>query len=149
MPDWASPRRVEPPPQSRLRAGLFSFLYPRRCSLKMKSKKRTLDRFDPRFADVKTLRLCDQVARALDLAFGGGLADELLQSISVESVVPAPTASRLLVTVRIGDASIRPLEALARLERARGLLRVGVAAAIHRKRAPELVFGLPPPEPQN
>ena len=47
----------------------------------------------------KAKQLCRQVAETLDLILSGDCRDELLQSLHVISVVPAPNSSRLLVTV--------------------------------------------------
>ena len=49
--------------------------------------------------DRKAKQLCRQVAETLDLVLSGDCRDELLQSLHVISVVPAPNSSRLLVTV--------------------------------------------------
>ena len=68
--------------------------------------------------------------------------DELLQSLHVISVVPAPNSSRLLVTVS-ADLPIETFdrqEILELLERQTGRLRAEVAASINRKRVPSLVF---------
>ncbi len=88
--------------------------------------------------DIKALRLCGQVARAISLALAGEFDDEVLLSLTVVSVDPAPNASRLLVTVTAesGDPDL----ILARLNGVRGILRAGVAATVCRKRAPELSF---------
>jgi ribosome-binding factor A len=89
----------------------------------------------------KTLQLCAQVADALNgLLVDCG--DELLQALVVSSVEPAPDASRLLVTV---GSTVPAPEAdhatvLAALAAANGRLRAGVAEAVTRKRAPQLVF---------
>lgn len=87
----------------------------------------------------KSSQLCAQVA----LAVSDGLAqcmDDLLQSLVVESVLPAPTTSRLLVTVYSFEDGIDPRQILDRLAEVRGILRDEVAAAIHRRRVPELSF---------
>ena len=101
-----------------------------------------------RGGDWKTLRFCKQVKEALSIAFAGGCGDEILGELGVESVVPAPGAGHLLVTVyflskeRIPD----PLEALQRLHKATGWLRLQVGAAIARKKVPELAFRFSPPD---
>jgi ribosome-binding factor A len=84
--------------------------------------------------DRKTAQLCAQVRRALDLAFLGVCADPVLQDVEVLDVSPAPDASRLRVRVGAGT------EVGPRLEQARGLLTAEVAAAIRRRKVPELVF---------
>ena len=71
----------------------------------------------------------------------GEVADPLLQDLSVQAVYPAPDASRLMVVL----TTTRPAEAaeiLERLEQIRGRLRAEAAAAVNRKRAPELTFQL-------
>jgi len=89
----------------------------------------------------KTLALCRQAQRALSLSLGGECGDDVLNSLYVESVVPAPDATHLLVCVvvpvRLGVGIPDVLE---RLERVRGILRTAVAQAITRKRVPELSF---------
>jgi ribosome-binding factor A len=91
----------------------------------------------------KTLQLCQQVADTLNYLFGGELSDDVLQCLQVESVVPAPDASQLLVTmvsVVALDEPLDPRDVTARLDRATPLIRREVARAITRKRAPQLVF---------
>ena len=81
--------------------------------------------------DRKTLQLCAAVARVLGQLVDGRVA----------SVEPAPNAGRLLVTVETDDD---PDAASAALEAGRGRLRSEVAAAVHRKKAPDLVFAVRP-----
>jgi ribosome-binding factor A len=90
----------------------------------------------------KAKQLCRQVAETLDLVLSGDSRDELLQSLHVLSVVPAPNSSRMLVTV---SADLPPEDynrrkILERLDEQTGRLRAEVAASIHRKRVPSLVF---------
>ncbi|MBC8868262.1 MAG: ribosome-binding factor A [Planctomycetes bacterium] len=90
----------------------------------------------------KAKQLCRQVTEILDLVLSGDCRDELLQSLHVISVVPAPNSSRLLVTVS-ADLPIEEFdrqEILELLERQTGRLRCEVAASINRKRVPALVF---------
>lgn len=97
-------------------------------------------------SDRKLKQLCRQVQRAIDFALGGACADPLLQDLVVESVVPSPDASRLTVFMYRSALGAGPddqqsvAEILRRLDAARPLLRHEVAAAITRKRAPELAF---------
>ncbi len=89
----------------------------------------------------KARQLCEQVHRALTVIFPG-LADDVLQSLLVVSVEPAPHSGRLLVTVAgptPTDATDPPPVA-EHLVRAVGRLRSEVAATVHRRKAPELVF---------
>jgi ribosome-binding factor A len=98
----------------------------------------------------KAKQLCRQVAQTLDLVLSGDCRDELLQSLHVISVVPAPNSSRLLVTVS-ADLPVEEFdrqEILESLERQTGRLRAEVAASISRKRVPSLVFHVIGPETQ-
>jgi ribosome-binding factor A len=91
-------------------------------------------------ANRKARQLCGQVAETVSgvLAESG---DDILRDLLVESVLPAPNAGRLLVTVR-SVLSVDVSQALERLERSRGRLRREVAAAINRRRTPDLIFRL-------
>ena len=88
------------------------------------------------------MQLCRQVEQTLCLVLSGECQDEILQSLLVESVTPAPNASQLLVTVRqsASDEPISTLEILSRLAEVASQLRFEVASAISRKRAPRLLF---------
>jgi len=86
----------------------------------------------------KALQLCAQVARTLMSVFAD-CGDDVLRDLLIESVTPAPNASRLLVTV-MPAVPIETAVVLERLERARGKLRGEAVAAIHRRRAPDLLF---------
>jgi ribosome-binding factor A len=92
--------------------------------------------------DRKSLQLCRQVEQTLSLVLSGECNDEVLQSLLVDSVVPAPNASQLLVTVRQTsvDDPVSTLEVLERLAEYEGQLRFAVASAVTRKRAPKLLF---------
>ena len=93
--------------------------------------------------DHKTMQLCRQAERAISLALMGECDDDVLRGLHVESVTPAPDASRLLVRVVVGrsaGAGVTMQVVLERLERVAGLLRAAVAQAVTRKRAPELTF---------
>lgn len=95
--------------------------------------------------DTKSLQLCRQVQRRLDLALGE-LDDPLLQGLWVRAVIPEPGGRSLLVeVVSSGGAAVH--EILERLDAARGHLRSEVAAAIHRKRTPHLQFMVVPQTP--
>jgi ribosome-binding factor A len=96
----------------------------------------------PRRPDRKTLQLCRQVADALNYVLTGELDDDVLRNLYVESVRPAPNASRLLVSVAPLDAD-DPTPAdviLHRLVHVSGKLRTEVAESIHRRKTPELAF---------
>ena len=94
---------------------------------------------DRGLAKRKLRQLCRQVERVLTTALG---EDEALLDLRIEGVLPWPNASRLLVAVAPSapDAEIDRSDILARLAGARPQLRAVAAAAIHRKRAPDLTF---------
>lgn len=106
------------------------------------------DGLDPRYdrPDVprpqgtrKALQLCREAERTLAAVLAGECDDDLLRELTVLSVVPAPSAGRLLVTVAAPDHV--PLEeVLDRLGGVMGQLRSELAAAVRRRRAPELAF---------
>ncbi len=107
------------------------------------------DGLDPRFerrggrpaGKRKTLQLCREVERTLSAVLAGEYGDDVLRDLIVISVVPAPNAVRLLVTVALAASSgITAEEALRRLVGVSGRLRSEVAAAVSRRKAPELAF---------
>ena len=99
--------------------------------------------------DRKTLQLCRQVADTLGLVLSGECDDDLLRSLHVVAVTPAPDASQLLVIVApaLSSEKVDPTQVLSRLAACAGRLRCEVAAAISRRRTPRLAFqfvsGLP------
>jgi ribosome-binding factor A len=105
----------------------------------------------PDRAGRKTLQLCKQVERELSFALAGDCADPVLGDLNVISVAPAPNAARLLVTVSPSPsgAPIDPTQVTAHLARASGKLRCEIAAAIHRKKTPELAFCVLAPQMQS
>ena len=91
----------------------------------------------------KALQLCSQVADTLNYVLSGEFDDELLQNLQVASVVPAPNASQLLVTVYpvvATGTNFDAAEVRRRLSQAAGRLRSEVARSITRKKAPNLLF---------
>ena len=100
-----------------------------------------------RKTDRKARQLCSQVADTLSYVLSGECGDEVLRSLLVMAVDPAPDATQLAVTV-CQDSSADPVaaqEVLSRLSAASGKLRAAAASAITRKRAPKLLFRLLPP----
>jgi len=103
--------------------------------------KRRLLKRDDKEPGRKSRQLAAQVMDQLRLILAG-LADPILTNLMVVSVQPAPNSGRLMVTV----AGSSPTDAadtatvLTALEKATSVLRRGVAAAITRRYAPELVF---------
>ena len=90
----------------------------------------------------KARQLCRQVAETLDLVLSGDSRDEILQSLRVVSVDPAPDATQLLVVVRsdLPGERFDPQLIATRLKEHSGRLRCEVAASITRKRAPAILF---------
>jgi len=92
-----------------------------------------------RQSERKARQFCRQVQRALNLALADRHADDGLNELFVEDVSPAPDSGHLLVHVVI--PADRPVaDVLGALRRDAPRLRSEVAAAITRKRAPELSF---------
>lgn len=89
----------------------------------------------------KEQQLCAQVQRALGEALGADFEDDVLNTLWVMRVEPAPTVSRLRVWVA-GPPDIAPDVVMARLSRVAGILRAEVAAAIARKRVPYLLYAV-------
>jgi hypothetical protein len=91
----------------------------------------------------KARQLCSQVAETLGEVLAGQSGDDVLRSVFVSSVVPAPDIGRLLVTVAAlpgaGDG-LDPFQVIERLQRASARLRCAVAAAITRRQAPVLDY---------
>jgi ribosome-binding factor A len=101
----------------------------------------------PRVTNRKALQLCGQVQQALSLALAE-CGDDVLRDVSVVSVVPTPTSVRLLVSVHLLTLSgqVDAATVAERLGRAQGLLRREVSAAVHRRKAPELLFRVVGPD---
>ena len=87
----------------------------------------------------KDLQLCSQVQDALYWVLGSAVGDEMLAYLHVLSVEPMPDASRLLVTVSSPPEMSLELAGI-RLQNATKAIRAEVAAAVHRRKAPDLVF---------
>ena len=98
--------------------------------------------------DRKARQLCKQVERTLNLVLAGECRDEVLCDLMVHSVVPAPDSSRLLVTVQPGPHApgVTREEIHERLKRAAPFLRQQAAAAVCRRKAPDLGFEVLPRE---
>lgn len=94
--------------------------------------------------DRKDLQLCRQVFEALTLAFAE-LDDPVIAALVLASVVPAPSASRVQVTL-VPTHDVDPDAALARVREVADELREEVAAEVTRRRVPELVFRIGHPD---
>jgi ribosome-binding factor A len=86
----------------------------------------------------KDLQVCRQVHDALSLALAE-VDDPVIDQLALISVEPAPNAGRVLVTFAAPDG-VDPDDALERIRELGPELREEVAAEVHRRRAPELVF---------
>jgi ribosome-binding factor A len=117
----------------------------------MSHRRRRRERFSspraPR-VDRKTLQLCRQIADTLNYVLGGELNDDLLRNVYVDSVQPAPDASRLMVSVALIDPSDQtPADRiLHRLGLWSPRIRSEVAHSIHRRKTPELSYCVVRPE---
>lgn len=103
---------------------------------------------NPTKRDRKALQLCRQVEETMHQILTGEIRDDDLGTLHVVSVVPAPDSSRLLITLEPGGdlASFdRPL-VVRKLAAATGWLRCEIAAAITRRKAPQLAFHVALPD---
>ena len=94
----------------------------------------------------KDQQLCSQVSHALSYCISEGEPQEIMECLQVQAVVPAPDASRLMVTVSFdsGDESISYDSVVEALESNNSRLRFEVSQAINRKKTPQLAFCLIP-----
>ena len=70
-----------------------------------------------------------------------GLGPEVLRDLTVESVLPAPDSSRLLIMLRYqGPITVATAEIHDALRASHAKLRGEIAADIHRRKTPELTF---------
>ena len=89
----------------------------------------------------KDLQLCRQVAETLNLILSGELNDDVLRSVQIVAVTPAPNASQLLVLLApLAGESLDARAIKERLASFAGRLRSEVALAITRRRVPKLLF---------
>ena len=87
----------------------------------------------------KDLQLCRQVFDALTYALAE-LDDPIVDDLVLASVVPAPSASRVQVTLVPSRDDIEADVALAAVREHADELREEVAAEVTRRRVPELVY---------
>lgn len=92
----------------------------------------------------KAWQLCRQVSDTLSYVLHGDGSSELLNSLQVVQVRPAPDTARLLVLVQsdLPIEQVRPNEIVALLASQEGRLRTEVARSINRKKTPRLTFQL-------
>lgn len=90
----------------------------------------------------KVQQLCHQVEECLGLVLAGEVDDPALQNLYVASVSPEPGGGRLVVRLAQAPGTALPpvTTLLPRLDALRPFFRGEIAAAIHRKRTPDLVF---------
>ena len=89
----------------------------------------------------KTLQLCRQVERALVGILAADSGDPWLSQLSVQAVRPGPHSGRMVATLQVPQG-LDPDTVLAHLGRAAGRIRCELAAAIHRRRVPEIAYCL-------
>src|SRR5512140_3423685 len=87
----------------------------------------------------KDLQVCRQVFDALTYALAE-FDDPVIGDLVLVSVTPAPSAARVPVNLEPARAGVDREAALARLAAVATELRTEVAAALSRRRVPELVF---------
>jgi ribosome-binding factor A len=104
----------------------------------------------------KSRQLCRQVQRTLDLVLSGETGNGLLRHLKIVSVLPGNDGSRLLITVSadVPSADFDRAQIEAQLAMVQGRLRSEVAAAITRRKTPNLMFqvlnpGMAPGEAQS
>jgi len=95
-------------------------------------------------SDRKVQQICKEVERTVACTVAA-CEDPLIGELMVVAVEPAPDASRLMVSLCAPRAGLSAADLLERLDRIKGLLRQEVAAALQRKRTPELCFRLAAP----
>lgn len=97
----------------------------------------------------KARQLCSQVQRTIEQVILGELDDDVLRTLCVLAVEPAPDESRLLVTVGpyASGVEIDPIRVLEHLELASAQIRLEVAGAITRRKVPTLVYRVARPGP--
>ena len=94
-------------------------------------------------------QLCAQIRRALELTLNTGVG-ALPDHVDLVEVAPDPDVSRVRVTFSVGERCVMPIATLrAHLVNQRPALRASVAASIHRKRVPQLVFECIPRKESN
>jgi hypothetical protein len=89
----------------------------------------------------KTLQLCSQIYRAIEMALSGH-PDAIFRDMMVASVVPARGKGRLLVTLQPAPSALqRPLpEWLQALAQFGPQARFAATQAIHRRKTPDLIL---------
>ena len=87
----------------------------------------------------KAMQLCKQVSRALTYA-SSECDDDVIRELYIESVLPAPDQSRLMVSVTPLAEELDQIQVLTKLGFVTPFLRNSVAQAINRKKVPELFF---------
>ena len=91
--------------------------------------------------DRKTKQLCAQVRRVTSQFLGFETSDELLQSLFVEAVDPAPDATCVQVTLSVPQGlDVERADVLERLDAVSGDLRAEIARTVKRRKAPGLNF---------
>jgi ribosome-binding factor A len=96
-------------------------------------------------SEARARQYCKAVHRSLDAGLSSVCGDERLKDLTIQSVEPLHTGSRLLVILAVPTADPNTMLELERaLQKAAGLLRSVIATEIQRKRTPHLTFRVVP-----
>lgn len=92
--------------------------------------------------DRKAMQLCRQIERELTLILSGELDDDRVRDLTVLSVHPFPSTNLLLVTLQAPEICTQQqlLQLDQILAQHKPTIRAEIAAAIHRRKTPELCF---------
>jgi ribosome-binding factor A len=104
--------------------------------------QRALSRATAPHHDRKAMQLCRQIERELTLILSGELNDDRIRDLMVISVIPYPNTNLLLVTLQSTQLcthqQLCDLDAV--MAAHKPTIRAEVAAAIHRRKTPDLCF---------
>jgi len=95
--------------------------------------------------DRKSLQLASQVAEVISMVLCEQ-EDDLVRDLMVESVIPLPNGSRLLVslTPAISARSLDLSKAMEHLQSVQAAIKSEVANSITRRKVPDLIFRILP-----
>ena len=91
----------------------------------------------------KDRQVCRQVFEALSMALAE-IDDPLIDDLALMAVDPAPDAKRVLVSLQATRTDTDLDAAYQRIQELAPELRAEVAAEVHRKQVPELIFKIAP-----
>ncbi len=87
----------------------------------------------------KGLQLCGQIREALYWVLGSQAGDDWLAHLEVHSVQPLGNTSQILITL-VAPEDIEIEHATGKVQAASRAIRAEIAAAIHRRKVPDLFF---------